>query len=281
MNVNSGILLIDKDENMTSFDVCKRLQRILFTRQIGHTGTLDPNATGLLVVLVNKATKVLPYLQKDSKVYVGTLRFGAKYDTGDIWGTILEEKEVRHVLKEEVETLFASMLGKQMQKPPLYSAIKVNGKKLYEYARANKEIEVEERPIEIFSLDLLGMSNEEIRFRAHVSSGTYIRTLCEGIAERLGNLGAMSSLRREMVGNYSLKNAVKLSDVTLDTPLMPIDDAIGMETVDYAEGSDLFNGRDIELDAKEDKVLIRYQNQAVAVYARKEGKRFHCERGLW
>ncbi len=281
MNEKSGIILIDKEANMTSFDVCRKVGRAFFTRSVGHTGTLDPNATGLMVVLVNKATKILPYLQKDSKVYEATMVFGKQYDTGDIWGNVLAEAEVKTVTEEEIFNVLNSFEGKQTQTPPMYSAIKINGRKLYEYARNNEEVNVEPREIEIFSLELLFFDGNTLSFRAHVSSGTYIRTLCEDIAKATGNLGAMSALRRTKVGAYSLEDAYKLSEVSLETPLLPIDAAVGLPVIDYANGADIFNGRDITLDTEAEKVLIRYQGECVAVYARKEGNVFHCERGLW
>ena len=281
MNPNSGILLVNKESGRTSFDVCHQLQRVFFTKQIGHTGTLDPNATGLLVVLINQATKALPYLKNDRKTYVAEMRLGKKTDTGEIWGNIIEEKAYDPLTSATVNNLLESFIGKQQQTPPMYSAIKVNGKKLYEYARANQQVEVKKRDIEIFSMQLISFSEDSLAFKAEVSSGTYIRTLCEDMAERHGSVGSMSALQRIKVGNLSLDNAYRLEDVTIETPLIDIKEIIPFSYVEYENTKDIYNGRDIFLEEEAEKVLIGHEGSSLAVYIRVSENRYHCERGLW
>ncbi len=281
MEKNSGILLINKPAGITSFDVIARLRKQLFTRSLGHTGTLDPNATGLLVVLVNKATKILPYISDKTKVYKATLTFGMKTDTGDIWGKPLEEKEVILPEKEELIRIIKSFEGHGKQIPPMVSSIKVKGKKLYEYARDNIEIEREERDIFIDYIHILDINETSVSFETKVSSGTYIRTLCEDIAIKCGNLGTMSSLCRKETGSFSLKDAYNLEDVRFDNvELLDIRSAIDLPYVEYVNISDIFNGKDLMLDSSENMVLVGTNNEALAVYQKRENS-YHCVRGLW
>ena len=281
MSENSGILLIDKEAGMTSFDVCSRLQKVFFTRQIGHTGTLDPNATGLLIVLVNKATKILPYLKNDVKEYIAELRLGIHTDTGDIWGKSDCTAAVPELNEEMISDTLSSFLGKQFQTPPKYSAIKVKGRKLYEYARHQQEVEIQPREIEIYDMELLSLTKDGFVFRAVVSSGTYIRSLCEDIAVRLNTLGTMSSLRRIRISSFKVENALKLCDVSADTPLLDIAGILNLPLFEYENISDILNGRDIDIACNEERVLIRCQNTSLAVYQRRSEGRYHCERGLW
>ena len=219
-----GILYVNKPKDWTSFDVVAKLRRVLHTKSIGHTGTLDPQATGVLVLLVGRATKILPYLEKSRKEYIAEIEFGKKTDTGDIWGNVLETSFVKEVDEEAAKEVLHRFLGKSMQKPPMVSAIKKDGKKLYEYARAGIEIEVEKRPIEIFEIELLNLN--PFRFRVVCSAGTYVRSLCEDIAEQLDMLGTMSSLVRTKVENISLNECVDLADVSEDTKLHEMEQAL-------------------------------------------------------
>ena len=185
-----GLFIINKPRNMTSHDVIFKIRKILQTKKVGHVGTLDPLATGVLPILIGKATKISKYLVEHNKEYEAILQLGEKRDTADSEGKCIERKNVHNnaLEKDMVEKVLASMLGKQMQIPPMYSAIKVNGKKLYEYARNGLEIKVEPRQIEIFKLNLINIDNKSktICINVSCSKGTYIRTLCEDIAEKLG-----------------------------------------------------------------------------------------------
>ena len=210
-----GIIIINKEKEYTSHDVVAKVKKILNEKKVGHTGTLDPNATGVLPILLGKGTKLSKYLINHNKIYEATLKLGEKTDTADIEGEIIEEKEVRkeNISKENIAKILQEFIGKSKQVPPMYSAIKVKGKKLYEYARKGQTIEIKSREIEIYSIELLNINNNEITFRVHCSKGTYIRTLCENIAEKLETVGYMKDLKRIEVGEFNIKNAITLKEL--------------------------------------------------------------------
>ena len=209
-----GIIVINKPKNCTSHDVVRTAKKVL-NEKVGHTGTLDPNATGVLPLLVGKGTQISKYLINHDKTYEAVLKLGEKRDTADIEGQIIEAKEVQpsNLEKENVEKVLNSLIGKQEQIPPIYSAIKVNGKKLYEYARQGKSVEIEPRTIEIYELELLKIENQEITYKVHCSKGTYIRTLCEKIAEKLGTVGYMKELKRTQVGEFKIENSATIEEL--------------------------------------------------------------------
>ena len=209
-----GIIVINKQKNCTSHDVVRKAKKIL-NKKVGHTGTLDPNATGVLPLLVGKGTQISKYLINHDKTYEAILKLGEKTDTADVEGQIIETKEVQQssLEKENVENILNSLTGKQEQIPPIYSAIKVNGKKLYEYARQGQNIKIEPRIIEIYNLELINIENEEITFKVHCSKGTYIRSLCEQIAERLNTVGYMKELKRTQVGEFKIENSVTIEEL--------------------------------------------------------------------
>ena len=211
-----GIILINKEKDCTSHDVVNKVKHI-FNEKVGHTGTLDPNATGLLPILVGKGTKLSAYLINHDKEYEVTLKLGIKTDTADSEGNVIDEQNVDNSImqSEKIVKVLDSFIGKQMQTPPIYSAIKINGKKLYEYARKNIEVEIEPRQIEIFSIQLNEINEDEkiICFTVKCSKGTYIRSLCEDIAERLGTIGYMKELNRVKVGIFDIKNSIKIEEL--------------------------------------------------------------------
>lgn len=183
-----GVLIINKPKGFTSHDVVNVLRKALNTKKIGHTGTLDPNATGVLPILVGTATKISKYLIEHDKTYIATLKLGEKTDTGDIEGDIMQKDLNFHNIScEQVEEVLKTFIGKQKQIPPVYSAIKINGKKAYEYARQGQVVEIEARDIEIYNIKLIKIADKEITFEVSCSKGTYIRTLCEDIASKLRN----------------------------------------------------------------------------------------------
>lgn len=279
-----GILYINKPKDWTSFDVVAKLRRVLHTKSIGHTGTLDPQATGVLVLLIGKATKILPYLEKSRKEYIAEIEFGKKTDTGDIWGNVIETGEIKAISETMLHEALNSFLGHSMQKPPMVSAIKKDGKKLYEYARAGIEVEVEKRPIEIFEIELLNLN--PVRFRVVCSAGTYVRSLCEDIAEKLGMLGTMSSLVRTKVENISLDECVDLLDVTEDTPLHEVEKVLS-GVMNLHEISDAMlvhakNGKKLFIDRNEELLCLTHQHKALAiVYKDHEENVYRIKRGLW
>lgn len=216
MIILDGIIIINKEQDYTSNDVVQIVKKT-FNEKVGHTGTLDPMATGVLPILVGKGTLLSKYLINHDKIYVATLKLGIKTDTGDITGNIVEEKNVadKCLQKENIQKVLEEIKGKQEQIPPMYSAIKVNGKKLYEYARKGQKVDIEPRIINIYNTELLSIDkeNKEIKFRVSCSKGTYIRTLCENIAEKLETIGTMSGLSREKVGEFEINQAIKIEEI--------------------------------------------------------------------
>ena len=217
----NGIILIDKPKDYTSHDVVAVIKKIS-REKVGHTGTLDPNATGVLPLLIGKATGISKYLINHDKTYIATLRLGIKTDTADGEGKVLEEKEVSNLEIEDIQKALNKLIGKQEQVPPMYSAIKVNGKKLYEYARQGKEVEVQARTIEIYDAKLIEFNKEEaeIVFEVSCSKGTYIRTVCEKVAENLNTFGYMKELRRTRVGEFDIQDTVKIEDIKNNPELL-------------------------------------------------------------
>lgn len=205
-----GIVIVDKPADWTSQDVTAKLRGVFQTRRIGHGGTLDPMATGVLPVFVGRATRGVEFFEHADKVYETTLRLGVTTDTEDITGTGLEEKPVC-VSEAAVKAILEQFKGEIQQIPPMYSAIKINGQKLVDLARKGKEVERKSRTITIFALDFLGMTGNDVRLRVHCSKGTYIRTLCKDIGEALGCGGCMAELRRTAAGSYTEADAIALS----------------------------------------------------------------------
>ena len=208
----NGIVIVDKPQGWTSQDVTARLRRVFNTRRIGHGGTLDPMATGVLPVFVGRATRGVEFFEHAEKVYETLLRPGITTDTEDITGTVLSQQEVS-LTEQQVEAVIPKFRGEILQVPPMYSAIKVNGQKLYELARKGREVPREARPVTIHELTFLGFENGAIRLRVHCSKGTYIRTLCKDIGEALGCGGCMEALRRVSAGEYTTRDAVPLQEL--------------------------------------------------------------------
>ena len=215
----NGIIVINKEKNWTSNDVVQKIKGI-FHEKVGHTGTLDPLATGVIPILIGKGTQLSKYLINHDKEYIATIKLGYKTSTGDLEGNVVEQKDVSEgMFKDDfVNKVLKQFEGKITQIPPIYSAIKVNGKKLYEYARKSQDVEIPPRNIEIYEIELISISQEdmEITYRVHCSKGTYIRTLCEDIAEKLGTVGYMKELQRTRVGNFSIQNSLKMEDINND-----------------------------------------------------------------
>ena len=212
-----GVLIINKPKGYTSHDIVNIVKKELNTPKVGHAGTLDPNATGVLPILIGKGTKFSKYLINHDKIYEVQLELGKKTDTADVEGKIIEEKKVdEKYIKENLLQVLASFVGKQEQIPPMYSAIKKNGKKLYEYARAGEKVELEARKIEIYKIDLNKYDKNIISFIVSCSKGTYIRSLCEDIAEKLNTVGYMKNLKRLQVGEFNIKDAVYIDDINLE-----------------------------------------------------------------
>lgn len=222
----NGIVIVDKPEGWTSQDVVSKLRGVLRTKRIGHGGTLDPMATGVLPVFVGRATRGVEFFEHAEKTYEAVLQLGVTTDTEDITGTVLEEKPV-NITEDRIEAVLENFRGEISQIPPMYSAIKVNGQKLYDLARKGKEVERKPRQITIFQLDCLAFSGKTVTLRVRCSKGTYIRTLCKDIGEALGCGGCMAALRRTAAGSYAIEQAVPLKTlIESDDPgsfLLPVD----------------------------------------------------------
>ena len=208
----NGIVIIDKPEGWTSQDVVSKLRGVLHTKRIGHGGTLDPMATGVLPVFVGRGTRAVEFFEHAEKTYETVLRFGITTDTEDITGNVLEEKQV-NITEEVLETALEQFRGEIQQIPPMYSALKINGQKLCDLARKGKEVERKPRTITIHRLELLEFGGNTARLRVHCSKGTYIRTLCKDIGESLGCGGCMASLRRVSAGSYTIDQAIPLAEL--------------------------------------------------------------------
>ena len=222
----NGIVIVDKPQGWTSQDVTARLRRVFNTRRIGHGGTLDPMATGVLPVFVGRGTRGVEFFEHAEKTYETVLQLGMTTDTEDTSGTVLETRDV-HISETEMSEILSQFRGKIMQVPPMYSALKINGQKLVDLARKGKTVERQPREIEIFQLELLEFAGSTARLRVRCSKGTYIRTLCKDIGEALGCGGCMAELRRVQAGEYTAEEAVPLQ-VLLDTDkpeeyLRPVD----------------------------------------------------------
>lgn len=212
-----GILIINKPKDFTSQDVVSKVKKILNIKKAGHTGTLDPMATGVLPILLGEYTKLSKYLIEHDKTYVAKIKLGEKKDTGDSEGKTIKSLEVKKECLDEknVSNVLKHFLGKQKQTPPMHSAIKVNGKKLYEYAREGKTIEIPEREIEVYNINLINIDkeNNEIEFEVSCSKGTYIRVLCENIAEKLETCGYMKLLVRTRVDKFYIEDSITFEDL--------------------------------------------------------------------
>ena len=211
----NGIVIVDKPQDWTSQDVTARLRRVFNTRRIGHGGTLDPMATGVLPVFVGRATRGVEFFEHAEKAYEAVIRLGLTTDTEDTSGTVISEQDV-NISEEEFLNILPKFRGKIQQIPPMYSALKVNGQKLCDLARKGREVERQPREIEIFELECLAFSGNTARLRVRCSKGTYIRTLCKDIGEALGCGGCMAELRRVSAGEYTIAEAVPLQEL-LDT----------------------------------------------------------------
>lgn len=278
----SGSLLIDKQIGLTSRQEVNNVSRLLGEKKAGHIGTLDPFADGLLIVLLGKATKISPFLEGMDKTYLATLKLGEATDTGDLTGNIVSKAGIPTLDKAKIEAVFDSLLGKQKQLPPMYSAIKVNGKELYKYAREGKEIERKERDITIYEMKLFSFDKDSIVFSCKVSKGTYIRTLGEEIAKRLGTIGHLTKLTRVAIGPFDMSKAKKSNEVTKDD-LIPAKDMLSFIPTFEVEGDlakKALNGMHFRLPIKNDLVLLFDKDDVIAIYKKESSGVYSCVRGL-
>lgn len=269
----NGLLVVNKPKNKTSRDVVNELNHIFSFKKIGHTGTLDPLATGVLVCLFGKYTKLVNLITSYEKEYVATIKLGIKTDTLDITGNILDKKEV-NITKEKIEEVFNNFPKKYYQTVPLYSAVKINGKKLYKYARNNEKVILPKREVSIYKLELLEYNNSIIKFKALVSKGTYIRSLIDDLMHNLNTYGVMQELIRTKQGNFTLNDSYTLEDIKnnkykllnikefLDYHIIELDNKYYKQIINGVIIPNIFNIKD--------KVIFTYQNKDIAIYELKE-----------
>ena len=280
-----GVLLVNKEEGLSSFDVVRKIKKALNTKKVGHCGTLDPLATGLLVVTVGKALKISRFLESDEKEYIATIKLGERTATLDREGEIIEKKEVSPFTKEDVERVFKSLIGVVKQKPPIYSAVSVNGKRLYEYARENLEVEIKEREIEIKKLELLDYSSNSLTYKVVCSKGTYVRVLCETIANKLNNIGYMTYLKRTRIGKLLVEDSYSLSQIeNNEYKLIDIESSLTNFVVLVAKDRDLYkacNGNVLDFYIEGNILVVDESREPIALYeGDKENNRLICNRVL-
>ena len=282
-----GVLLINKERDWTSRDVCNKLQNIFHTKSIGHLGTLDPFAEGLLAITINKANKIMQFTDDFKKTYIADLCLGIETSTGDLTGEVINKKEVGNITKIEVEETLKKFLGKINQVPPMTSAVHYQGRKLYEIAHEGEVVERTPREVEIYDIKLLEFKNNHIIFECTVSKGTYIRVLGEDIAKALNTVGHLDKLVRTKVGDLDLKDAIKISEVNENSKLIPISDILThykRKQVDDIMLKKIKDGMTLPFDDEEEEYLliVDKNNDAIAIY-QKRGHRhmYHCFRGLW
>ena len=279
-----GILLINKPIGLTSRDVVNKLTKKFGTKKIGHTGTLDPFASGVLIVTINKGTKISSYIEDLDKEYVAELFLGISTDTLDLDGEVVSKKEVELPLnKDKILGVISNYIGHIKQVPPMYSAIKINGEPLYKKARRGEVVERKEREVIIYNIDLLSITNERLILDVKCSKGTYIRTLGVDIANELGYGGHLTMLTRTRVGKYTLNMCKSIEEVTLED-IIPITKALehipskivyGFLETKVRNGVSLFLGEEDLLFVKNDK------DEPLAIYKKEEDGKHHCLRGLF
>lgn len=268
----NGFILVNKKKDMTSRDVVNYLTKILKTKKIGHTGTLDPFAEGILLVGVNKGLKVVKLLNYKDKEYIAKVKLGIKTDTLDITGNILEEKK-EELNKEELVEVLKSFIGDYSYEVPIYSAIKVNGKKLYEYARNNQKVELPIKDSYIYDIKLIDFKDNSFTFSVKVSNGTYIRALVRDISKKLNKLMTLEELTRTKVDNLLIENSYTLEDIKNNNfKLLKINDLLNYKEVELNRDLEdkVLNGNKIKLDEKEDNILFIKEKEEIAVYTREE-----------
>lgn len=278
-----GILLINKPAGYTSHDIVNIVRKQLHTKKVGHCGTLDPDATGVLIICVNKATKIIQFLTGHQKTYRATLTLGSSTDTYDASGQVLQQQQVDQIPVETVKTVLESFLGRSKQVPPVYSAIKKNGKKLYEYARAGIDVEITPRDIEIFMISLISFNGIDLTFDVCCSKGTYIRSLCVDIAKKLGYPGHMSKLIRMQSGQFSLAQCISLEQLNNNSfHLISIDDALAdFPKLTVQDENIVFHGKKIKSQIDHQVAICNKDGHILAIYGPDGQGYLKSIRGLW
>ena len=282
-----GVLLINKERGWTSRDVCNKLQKIFNTKSIGHLGTLDPFAEGLLAVTIGKANKIMQFTEEFKKTYIAHLNLGIETSTGDLNGEVISKQDVKTYTKEVIVDTLNKFKGIIKQVPPMTSAVHYQGRKLYQIYHEGETVEREPREVEIYDINLIDYKDNHIIFETTVSKGTYIRVLGEDIAKALGTVGHLDKLVRTKVGFLELKDAIKLSEVNANSPLIPISQVLTHYRKVIVNGDTIKkikDGMSLPFDEIDDEyiLIVTEYEDALAIYKR-VGKRhmYHCFRGLW
>ena len=264
----NGILIVNKPINVTSRDVVNHLNVVFHTKRIGHTGTLDPIATGVLVVAIGNYTKLVNTLTSLDKEYIAEIKLGIKTDTGDITGKIIDEDYNYSLTSEEILRVFNEFPKTYEQTVPKYSAVKIEGKKLYEYARENIDIDLPKRTVNIYSLDLLEFNSGTIKFKTKVSKGTYIRSLIEDLCEELNILGTMNSLVRTKQGKFSIKDAINLNEINFNTKLLDTSDVLDVKKLQVSkeEKKLVVNGNKLNKEIPDGYYDVYLKDTKLALY---------------
>lgn len=278
----NGIFLINKEANWTSFDICAKVKRLFNTKKVGHSGTLDPFAEGLMIVCLGQATKIIPFLENYNKTYLATIKLGEETDTLDNTGNIIDKKDVLNYSIEELKNVLNSFLGKSQQIPPMYSALKHDGVPLYSLAREGIEIERKPRNIEIFSIELIEYNKPFLTFKCKVSKGTYIRTLAKDIAIKLSTVGHLVKLIRTNIDKFDLNMAKKVNELTINDSISIVE-MLTLPTliVDNEIEKKIRNGDKLSLQGKNMLLLINEKKEALAIYEKKEDGYYYSKRGLF
>ena len=280
----TGALLINKEKGRTSRQEVNTVSRLLNEKKMGHIGTLDPFAEGLLIVLCGRATKISPFIEQLDKTYLAKLKLGQKTDTGDLEGNVIEETEVPLLERHQINEILQQFLGKSLQTPPKYSALKVNGERAYALARKNVDFELKQREIEVFEIGLVNFNGlDEITFICRVSKGTYVRALAEDIANRLGTVGHLIELTRVKIGKYSIENSVRAVDVKEEN-LISVDKMLEDFPSVLVEGDNIkkaLNGACLSLKGQSHQLVVVKDNDGpIAMYELDHQSVYHCLRGL-
>lgn len=267
----NGVLFINKPAGWTSRDVVNKIMKIYQTKKVGHTGTLDPMATGVLIVCLGSYTKLVDELTSQDKTYEAGMKIGIQTDTGDITGNIIKETKNITTL-EQIESAFFHFPKEYLQTVPIYSAVKINGKKLYEYAREGLSVELPKRFVRVSKLDLLSVNDADITFSTVVSKGTYIRSLIEDIAKNMDTVATMTKLVRTRQGNYRLEDCFSMDDITIDTPLKKIEDLFDYQRyiLNEEEYNKVLNGNSLILNSSEQRLFLSYQDMIIAIYEKND-----------
>ena len=260
----NGIIIINKPQGITSRDVVNIAIKKLGIKKIGHTGTLDPIATGVMVICIGPSTKLVDMLTSNDKEYIAEVTLGIKTDTLDITGNVIDTLDV-NVTKEAIINVLNSFKGKYMQEVPIYSAVKINGKKLYEYAREGKEVDLPIKDVYINDIELLDFKEDTFTFKCNVSKGTYIRSLINDICNKLNVIGTMSNLQRTKQGNIKIEDSIDIDD---ELNIIPMEKIIDIPTIEVDEflKNKISHGQRLENRYNSPKIAFIYQDKLIAIY---------------